>query len=269
MEIYYIYKATCVVNNKVYVGFCTDFNHRRRTHKYAAFVKNKNTPFCQGLRQYGWESFEWMIVYCSTDKDYTLQAMEPHFIQEYNSLFPNGFNVRKGGGFVPSKTSQNAQIRFIIFPDKHQEKIFNLSQFCREHNLAISAMSKVTGTGIPHKGYRCAKQLEDLKVVEPYHTLHHKKSRNAIIKRTQTRRENGSYDNRVSPMKGRQHTESAKEKNREKHLKPINAADRYIHQENAFRTIHEIAQHYHWGCDKVRSKIACGEIIDTNRRAHI
>jgi group I intron endonuclease len=205
--IYSIYKATSITTKKNYIGFCTDLNHRRRTHKYAALVKNKTTPFYQAIRQYGWEDFAWEVIYCSLDKDHTLQEMEPHFIHKYNSLFPSGYNARKGGGFVPFKNPQNAQYWIILFPDGHQERIFNLSQFCREHILNMVVMSRIAGTGRSHKGYRCAKRLEELKTIAPPHK---KKSLDSVIRGVQTRRQNGRYFYNA-PFKERHHSEKTKQ----------------------------------------------------------
>ena len=51
---------------------------------------------------------------------------------------------------------RNSKNYIIIFPNKIKKKINNLSQFCREHNLNMSAMSSVaSGKRQHHKQFKC------------------------------------------------------------------------------------------------------------------
>jgi group I intron endonuclease len=57
-------------------------------------------PFYRAIRKHGFDSFEWNILYQSTDKDHTLKEMEQHFITEYNT-FGDGYNLTLGGEGTP------------------------------------------------------------------------------------------------------------------------------------------------------------------------
>lgn len=99
MNIYSIYKATNIINGKVYIGFTSlTVDDRINTH-----LKNsKNnivTKFYNGIRKYDWDNFTWEIIYQSLDGDHTLNVMENYFILEHDS-FKNGYNSTLGGDGV-------------------------------------------------------------------------------------------------------------------------------------------------------------------------
>jgi group I intron endonuclease len=87
-----IYKAYSKTSGKSYVGFDSHWPDRKRQHKYSAFTKNSDTHFHKAIRLYGWDDFEWEILYQSTDKKHTLTVMEPHFIVECGD-----YNIASGG----------------------------------------------------------------------------------------------------------------------------------------------------------------------------
>jgi group I intron endonuclease len=94
MIIYSIYKATNKINGKVYIGFDSNWPHRKNSHK--CYYKKYDTKFYRAIRKYGWENFEWLVLYQSKDKIYTKDIMENYFICENNS-FNNGYNSTLGG----------------------------------------------------------------------------------------------------------------------------------------------------------------------------
>jgi group I intron endonuclease len=95
--IYQIYKAKCIENQKVYIGFTGNFPVRKHAHKKAAY-SGKDQAFYKAIRKYGWDSFTWEIIYCSKDKEHTLKEMEPYFISFYDSHNPkSGYNETLGG----------------------------------------------------------------------------------------------------------------------------------------------------------------------------
>lgn len=92
--IYSIYKVTCKVNKKIYIGFASNYRKRKNVHK--ASYKTQNYKFYRAIRKYGWNNFDWSIIYQSKDKEYTLKSMENYFISLYDS-FKNGYNTTLGG----------------------------------------------------------------------------------------------------------------------------------------------------------------------------
>lgn len=128
MKIYTIYKATNQITNKSYIGFSSDWQSRRREHKFNALSNdNKNYAFYNSIRKYGFGVFVWEIIYQSKDKIHTLEEMENHFIVEYNTMYPNGYNMKQGG--VGGNVSNDARIKIsnqrkgIVFSDEHKNNI--------------------------------------------------------------------------------------------------------------------------------------------------
>ena len=94
MAIYSIYKATSKTTGKSYIGFDSNWPNRKSVHK--SNIKHKDYKFYRALKKYGWDDFEWSLVYQSTDRDHTLNEMESYFIKQYDT-FTNGYNMTVGG----------------------------------------------------------------------------------------------------------------------------------------------------------------------------
>jgi group I intron endonuclease len=97
MNIYTIYKATNKINGKSYIGFDSNWPTRISNHKRNAIKKGGR--FYTAIRKYGWEEFEWSVLYQSHLKEHTHLVMEEYFIREYNSHvdFGHGYNMSMGG----------------------------------------------------------------------------------------------------------------------------------------------------------------------------
>ena len=95
-----IYSAKNKINNKFYIGF-TSRGLEARKHDHLISFQKYDTLFYRAIRKYGWEFFEWEIVYQSFDENYCLDVAEPFLIKEYNSLQPYGYNIIPGGNKGP------------------------------------------------------------------------------------------------------------------------------------------------------------------------
>jgi group I intron endonuclease len=96
MDIYSIYKATNKINGKVYIGFDSNWPKRQKDHKKDHKKIKGNHKFYNAIKKYGWNNFEWSIIYQSKDAEHTLKSMEPFFIKEFNS-YVVGYNSTLGG----------------------------------------------------------------------------------------------------------------------------------------------------------------------------
>ena len=95
MSIYTIYKCINTSNNKCYIGFDSNWPRRKTEHKSRS-KKITNYKLYNAINKYGWDNFEWVVIYQSTDRDFTLKNMECYFINAYDS-FNNGYNMTLGG----------------------------------------------------------------------------------------------------------------------------------------------------------------------------
>lgn len=119
MIIYSIYKFVNTINNKVYIGYSNNVNRRYLEHKSNHIrVKNK---FYNAIKKYGWDNFQFEIIYQSLDGDHCLFEMEKYFILEYNS-YKKGYNSSLGGDslsgsqksdYVRKKMSKARNHKFI------------------------------------------------------------------------------------------------------------------------------------------------------------
>lgn len=92
-----IYCATNKVNNKKYIGQTIHtLNRRRQFHMYDAFKRNLANCFCRALRKYGKGLFEWYILMPAMNQDH-LNLLEDYWIRVFNTLAPNGYNLKTGG----------------------------------------------------------------------------------------------------------------------------------------------------------------------------
>lgn len=171
MQVFSIYKATNKVNNKVYIGFDSEWPYRRQTHEWSSFNKNTkdyNCIFHRAIRKYGIKNFKWEIICQHHNGKFLLKIMEPYFIDAYNSFYltGHGYNMTKGGegclGYKHQKETIDKMCQYqknIIKTTKHQEnlakshignsnraknyllidpkgnkhKIKNLAKFCRDN----------------------------------------------------------------------------------------------------------------------------------------
>jgi len=102
-----IYKATNTKNNKAYIGQ-TIHNLNFRIKSHLSEARRDNLPFHNALLKYT-DYFEWKILESCTSKE-ELDELESHYIKQYNTLLPNGYNLTLGGegthGWIPSKETK-------------------------------------------------------------------------------------------------------------------------------------------------------------------
>lgn len=88
-----IYKITNTVNNKAYIGYSSNVESRWEDHKKGYGSK----LVFDAIQKYGLDNFTFEVIVEETvDK-------EDYYIQEYNTIAPNGYNLVEGGGLPPSK----------------------------------------------------------------------------------------------------------------------------------------------------------------------
>ena len=94
----YIYIATNTVNNKQYVGQSINHPYESRhgriaTHKSAY----TDTNFHRAIRKHGFDAFTWEVLWYPYVCQDALNSIERNFIENLNTLSPNGYNLDSGG----------------------------------------------------------------------------------------------------------------------------------------------------------------------------
>lgn len=90
-----IYKIVNKLNNKTYIGQSKDCYNRWTQHKTK--YKFQNTPLYEDMRKYGIQNFYFKII--EKIPECLLNAREKEYIEKYNTLIPNGYNINKGGNY--------------------------------------------------------------------------------------------------------------------------------------------------------------------------
>ena len=86
-----IYSITNLVNGKKYIGqTIQDVSVRWRRHKTGKFAIGN------AIRKYGEDNFKIDILFNSFDRNY-LNNAEKELIKNYNTMYPNGYNLMEGG----------------------------------------------------------------------------------------------------------------------------------------------------------------------------
>lgn len=93
-----IYKLTSP-NGKIYIG--QSVNLHRRINRYKLLDCKHQYALYNSIIKYGWDNFKIEILWSSNDKtnyNYVLNQLEKDFINLYDCLSPNGYNLKEGGG---------------------------------------------------------------------------------------------------------------------------------------------------------------------------
>lgn len=93
----YIYIITNSINNKIYIGQTSrTIEARWKQHQNAALRgDNQGIVLYNAIRKYGVENFFISMIEETDIKN--LNDREKYWIKYYNSIVPNGYNVREGG----------------------------------------------------------------------------------------------------------------------------------------------------------------------------
>jgi len=86
----YIYKTTNLINGKIYIG-----QHASNNKK--DIYLGSGTYILKAIKKYGKENFKKEILYNSIPCRYHLDLKEQEYINKFNSLVPNGYNISIGG----------------------------------------------------------------------------------------------------------------------------------------------------------------------------
>lgn len=104
--IFIIYKATCLLNNKSYIGQTSKPLARRQNQHNRSAIDKSNFAFHRAIRKYGFDNFKWEVLKTDLDQD---QA-NFYEIDLIKSLKPD-YNMTIGGkgiaGFKHSNKTKN------------------------------------------------------------------------------------------------------------------------------------------------------------------
>ena len=153
----YIYKITNKLNGKSYIGKTNDLEKRWRYHLYA-LERNGQTPLYRAMRKYGVENFEFSVIEtieCGSKEELNqrLCELEKHYIENYQTKSPNGYNLTDGGEGLSG----------MKFSKSHRKKIADALKGrtkTEEHRQKLSEIRKRLKIPPPNKGKRLSEETK-------------------------------------------------------------------------------------------------------------
>lgn len=112
-----VYSATNLISKSIYYGITSDLKNRKYCHKYKSKLNNRNlkggkTPFYDAIRKYGWDNFEWKILFEGSEEQ--CSALEIELIQNTTGKC---YNLHKGGKIGFSMKTKSIE-EYLIWKQK-------------------------------------------------------------------------------------------------------------------------------------------------------
>jgi group I intron endonuclease len=191
-----VYKATCIINNKSYIGQTKqNFDFYIKKHIKASIRDKNKRLFYNAIKKYGHLNFQWSILeHCNSKEE--MDEMEYHYIMQYDT-YRSGYNMTLGGEGVFGK---------IITESTRQKMRENHADVSGENN----PMYGISISGPRHHQYG-KHRTEEVK----------RKLREANLGKTMSnttkQKISASTTGQLNHFYGEKHTESTRQKMRENH----------------------------------------------------
>lgn len=174
----YVYKITCKINNKIYIGITTKTpEHRWQEHISTAYQKNNKDSKCvfkKAIRKYGKENFiiETQEEVFSNIED--LKNREIYWIKFYNCYAfdddSNGYNSTRGGDFIDERRKRSVY-KCDIVKGVILKKFDSILSAQNELGIRICAISQYNMTAGGY-GYFYVEDFENLSKKEIKDKIH-------------------------------------------------------------------------------------------------
>jgi len=215
-----IYKITCKVNNKIYIGQTIKTVEQRWKEHVGTSIKGQSL-FCRAIRKYGPDSFLVEVIEsCSTEEDLNLR--EIFWIKEFSSFGDNGYNLTEGGqgcsGYHHTKDMK-----------LHLSEIHKGRKFSDEHLKNLGLAQKERMKRSPHSEEARKKMSEgarNRKISEEHKKIISESNRLRALKNPMSGERRNSFKERMQSieaaekrkesMKNFRHSEETKKKMSEK-----------------------------------------------------
>lgn len=133
----YIYIIKNDINEKVYIGQAKDVKQRFLSHCKPSAGTLNNDLVGRAIQKYGKEHFVCEIL-CDATENYN--ELERLYIEKYNSLAPNGYNICIGGEEPPVMKGSEHPGSILS-----EEQIESLTRDLRETDLSFVILAKKYG----------------------------------------------------------------------------------------------------------------------------
>lgn len=108
----YIYKISNLVSGKCYIGFTQYPENRWLSHQ-----RNEGSKLVfQAIKKYGLENLIFEVIAGDSLEN------EDYYIQEHNSMYPNGYNLTSGGNIPPNHKGKTYEEIYGVEGAREQRK---------------------------------------------------------------------------------------------------------------------------------------------------
>lgn len=150
METGVIYKATCTISGKSYIGQTVNFENRKKQHIWAT----DDYVFHKAIRKYGKENFNWEILEeCEVNQ---LDEKEIYWIAYYDT-YNNGYNMTEGGDNATAlenwKKTHKDEVK--VMATKNLEKAMESLYANKEKWMENLAIARKKGIDTVKRKVRC------------------------------------------------------------------------------------------------------------------
>ena len=141
----YIYLITNKINGKQYIGQtkCEDVETRWRYHKKMSNV-SIGRHLLAAYQKYGIDNFKFQIVCITFDN--ACDALEEHYIQKFNTLAPNGYNLKHGGKVSKhheeTKVLISNRLKEIMTDERRNQIIEQFKKYRATHKIVYTDEQK-------------------------------------------------------------------------------------------------------------------------------
>lgn len=146
---FYLYKITNILNNKVYIGQSKDYIHRWDVHRYYSKYPEKTKQYIhRAMAKHGIDNFVFELLAMSKTKE-DVNASEDILIIQYDSI-NNGYNLTIGESYGGHSQATKDKIRLLfikrILAGKHPalgtkrtpEQLNTLSKARKDHPVVYT-----------------------------------------------------------------------------------------------------------------------------------
>lgn len=145
----HIYKISNDINNKIYIGYTSrnKIQDRFKEHCRDALynLNQDNSILHKAMYKYGIKHFYIESLYEFNEQIEDWEKLEKFYIDKYNSLTPNGYNIAPGGNKPPIHYGDtNFKIKY---PDSELPKLYNM---LKNTSISYREISESTGLSIEY-----------------------------------------------------------------------------------------------------------------------
>jgi group I intron endonuclease len=140
----YIYSIKNSKDGKIYIGqTIQDLEERWRQHR----SKNSNCRYLRlAINKYGINNFVFKLICICFDDD--LDKYELYYIKKYNSIVPNGYNLREGGN--SGKHNNETKMKISEGLKNRKDIVRSNHQLGKPHSEAVKIKISNSLKGIKH-----------------------------------------------------------------------------------------------------------------------